>query len=67
MSEKYDAVIIGADIIGVAITYERSKQGNKTLNLDMLPAAGYSSTSNSCTIITVSATGRTLGEFCCRQ
>ena len=53
MSEKYDAVIIGAGIIGAAIAYELSKQGKKTLNVDMLPAAGYGSTSNSCAIIRV--------------
>ena len=53
MSKKYDAVIIGAGIIGAAIAYEMSKQGKKTLNVDMLPAAGYGSTSNSCAIIRV--------------
>ncbi len=53
MSEKYDAIIIGAGIIGAAIGYELSKQGKKTLNVDMLPAAGYGSTSNSCAIIRV--------------
>ncbi|MCP5072722.1 MAG: FAD-binding oxidoreductase [Rhodobacteraceae bacterium] len=53
MGEKYDAIIIGAGIIGAAIGYELSKQGKKTLNVDMLPAAGYGSTSNSCAIIRV--------------
>ncbi len=53
MAEKYDAVTIGAGIIGAAIAYELSKQGKKTLNVDMLPAAGYGSTSNSCAIIRV--------------
>ncbi|MDH3538189.1 MAG: FAD-binding oxidoreductase, partial [Gammaproteobacteria bacterium] len=47
----YDAVIIGAGIIGAAIGYELSKKGHRTLNVDMLPAAGYGSTSNSCAII----------------
>lgn len=51
MGEEYDAIIIGAGIIGAAIAYELSKQGKKTLNVDMLPAAGYGSTSNSCAII----------------
>ncbi|MEM7289440.1 MAG: FAD-dependent oxidoreductase [Pseudomonadota bacterium] len=53
MSKKYDAIIIGAGIIGAAIAYEMSKQGKKTINVDMLPAAGYGSTSNSCAIIRV--------------
>ncbi|MCP4388569.1 MAG: FAD-binding oxidoreductase, partial [Gammaproteobacteria bacterium] len=49
--KTYDAVIIGAGIIGAAIGYELAKKGHRTLNLDMLPAAGYGSTSNSCAII----------------
>ncbi|MCP5076418.1 MAG: FAD-binding oxidoreductase [Rhodobacteraceae bacterium] len=53
MSDGYDAIIIGAGIIGAAIGYELSKRGKKTLNVDMLPAAGYGSTSNSCAIIRV--------------
>jgi sarcosine oxidase subunit beta len=50
-NQSYDVVIIGAGIIGSAIGYELAKQGRSTLNLDMLPAAGYGSTSNSCAII----------------
>ena len=53
MSERYDAIIIGAGIIGAATAFELSKLGWKTLNVDMLPAAGYGSTSNSCAIIRV--------------
>ena len=53
MSQSYDAVIIGAGIIGAAIGYELAKRGRKTLNVDMLPTAGYGSTSNSCAIIRV--------------
>jgi sarcosine oxidase subunit beta len=48
---SYDAVIIGAGIIGAAIALELSRKGWKTLNVDKLPAAGYGSTSNSCAII----------------
>ena len=48
---SYDAIIIGAGIIGAAIGYELAKKGWSTLNVDMLPAAGYGSTSNSCAII----------------
>lgn len=51
MSERYDAVIIGAGIIGASIGLELSRKGWKTLNLDALPAAGYGSTSGSCAII----------------
>ena len=48
---SYDAVIIGAGIIGAALALELSRKGWKTLNVDKLPAAGYGSTSNSCAII----------------
>ncbi|MDH3629656.1 MAG: FAD-binding oxidoreductase [Gammaproteobacteria bacterium] len=48
---NYDVVIIGAGIIGAAIGYELNKKGRRTLNVEMLPAAGYGSTSNSCAII----------------
>ena len=51
MSETYDAVIIGAGIIGACVAYELAKRGWRTLNLDKLPAAGYGSTGASCAII----------------
>ncbi|MGH3649752.1 MAG: NAD(P)/FAD-dependent oxidoreductase [Acidimicrobiia bacterium] len=53
MSEtlEYDAVIIGAGIIGANLGFEMSKAGYKTLNIDKLPAAGYGSTANSCAIV----------------
>ena len=51
MSDRYDAVIIGAGIIGANIGFELSKAGYRTLNIDKLPAAGYGSTANSCAII----------------
>lgn len=51
MSEKYDAVIIGAGIIGANLGFEMSKAGYRTLNIDKLPAAGYGSTANSCAIV----------------
>jgi len=53
MQNNYDAIIIGAGVIGAAIAFEMSKAGKKTLNVDMLPSAGYGSTSNSCAIIRV--------------
>lgn len=53
MSQRptYDAIIIGAGIIGANIGFEMSKAGFKTLNIDKLPAAGYGSTANSCAIV----------------
>mgnify|MGYP001036327511 CR=1 FL=1 len=53
MKKKYDAIIIGAGIIGSAISFELSKKGWRTLNIDKNPSAGYGSTSTSCAIIRV--------------
>ena len=51
MSQQYDAIIIGAGVIGAATAYAMARQGKNTLTLDALPAAGYGSTSGSCAII----------------
>ena len=51
MAERYDAVVIGAGIIGCCVSFELAKRGKKTLNVDKLPEAGYGSTSESCAII----------------
>jgi sarcosine oxidase subunit beta len=51
MAEKYDAIVIGAGIIGCCVAFELTKKGFKTLNVDKLPEAGYGSTSESCAII----------------
>ncbi len=51
MTTHYDAIVIGAGIIGTAVGLELSRKGWKTLNVDRLPAAGYGSTSASCAII----------------
>lgn len=51
MNKKYDAIIIGAGIIGTPIAYELSKMGYKTLNVDKLPDAGEGSTAGSCAIV----------------
>lgn len=48
---SYDAIIIGAGIIGAAVGMELARKGYRTVNIDRLPAAGYGSTSNSCAII----------------
>ena len=50
-SSTYDAVIIGAGIIGANLGFELAKAGYRTLNVDKLPAAGHGSTSNSCAIV----------------
>lgn len=49
--EKYDAIIIGAGVIGACTAFELAKAGWKTLSIDKLPEAGYGSTSASCAII----------------
>ena len=51
MRSSYDAIIIGAGVIGTAIGLELARRGLKTLNIDRHPAAGYGSTSSSCAII----------------
>lgn len=53
MSERprYDAIIIGAGVIGANLGFELSKAGYKTLNIDKLPTSGYGSTANSCAIV----------------
>ncbi len=48
---KYDAVIIGAGIIGNCIAYELALKGFKTLNVDKLSGSGFGSTSGSCAVI----------------
>ena len=51
MAPNYDAIIIGAGIIGANIGFELSKAGYSTLNIDKLPTSGYGSTANSCAIV----------------
>ena len=51
MSKKYDAIIIGAGIIGAPIAYELAKMGYKTINIDKLADAGEGSTAASCAIV----------------
>ncbi len=47
----YDAIIIGAGVIGACTAFELAKKGWKTLSVDKLPESGYGSTSGSCAII----------------
>jgi len=51
MTKKFDAIIIGAGVIGAPIAYELSKKGYKTLTVDKLPDAGEGSTAGSCAIV----------------
>ncbi|HEX6014866.1 MAG TPA: FAD-dependent oxidoreductase [Geminicoccaceae bacterium] len=53
MADRYDAIVIGAGVIGAAVGLELARKGRRTLNLDALPAAGYGSTSASAAIIRV--------------
>lgn len=48
---NYDAVIIGAGVIGSSIALALSRAGLSTCNVDQLPAAGYGSTSHSSAIV----------------
>jgi sarcosine oxidase subunit beta len=50
-SKSYDAIIIGAGVIGASVAFEMAKKGWKTLSIDKGPEAGYGSTSGSCAII----------------
>jgi len=49
--KKYDAIIIGAGIIGNSITYELALKGYKTLSIDKLGGSGFGSTAGSCAVI----------------
>jgi sarcosine oxidase subunit beta len=51
VGEKYDAIIIGANIIEACIAFERAKKSWQTLNVDKLPAARCGPTGSSCGII----------------
>ena len=53
MRDQYNAIIIGAGIIGAAAAFELAKLGYRTLSVDKNPAAGYGPTSSSCAIIRV--------------
>ena len=48
---SYDAVIIGAGVLGGAIAVELARKGLRTLNVEKAATAGAGSTSNSCAIV----------------
>ena len=51
MTKQYDAIIIGAGVIGAPIAFELAKKDYKTLSIDKLPDAGEGSTAGSCAIV----------------
>ena len=51
MTQKYDAIVIGAGIIGACLGFELAKKGQRVLNLDKLSGSGYGSTAGSCAVI----------------
>ncbi len=51
MSRAFDALIIGAGIMGCSIAYGLAQRGRSVLVVDKNPAAGYGSTSSSAAII----------------
>ena len=50
-TDSFDAVVIGAGVIGAATAFELGRRGRRTLCVDKLPAAGFGSTVNSCAIV----------------
>ncbi|HEY4164211.1 MAG TPA: FAD-dependent oxidoreductase [Dongiaceae bacterium] len=51
MAKAYDAIVIGAGVIGASVALALARKGRSVLSIDKLPAAGYGSTSGSCAII----------------
>jgi sarcosine oxidase subunit beta len=51
MKKKFDCLIIGAGIIGCALSFEMAKNGMRSLVVDKQGSAGAGSTANSCAII----------------
>ena len=48
---RYDAVVIGAGVIGCGIAFELARRGLRTASVEKLPAAGYGSTSASSAVV----------------
>ena len=48
---NFDAIVIGAGVIGSGIALELTRRGLSTLCIDKLPTAGYGSTSSSSAIV----------------
>jgi 2-polyprenyl-6-methoxyphenol hydroxylase-like FAD-dependent oxidoreductase len=41
VKQSYDAIIVGAGVIGACTAFEMAKKSWKTLSIDKLPEAGY--------------------------
>lgn len=50
-NDRYDAIVIGAGIIGASVGFHLAKAGRRTLNVEKRSAAGFGSTSSSCAIV----------------
>ena len=50
-ADGFDAVVVGAGVVGAATAFELGRRGRRTLCVDKLPAAGFGSTANSCAIV----------------
>lgn len=48
---EFDAIVIGAGVIGGAVAFELARRGHRTLSIDKGPGAGYGSTSASSALI----------------
>lgn len=51
MSDEFDAVIIGAGVLGCSIAYELARRGRRTVNVDRHGQAGAGSTSSSSAVV----------------
>jgi len=51
MARGYDAIVIGAGVIGASTALALAREGRRVLCIEKLPAAGYGSTSGSCAIV----------------
>jgi sarcosine oxidase subunit beta len=51
MAKAFDAVVIGAGVIGASTALALARQGRRVVCVEKLPAAGYGSTSGSCAIV----------------
>ncbi len=49
--ERFDAIVIGAGVIGSGVAFELARRGLRTACVDKLPAAGYGSTSASSAVV----------------
>src|SRR5262249_59527628 len=51
MAKGYDAIVIGAGVIGASTALALARDKRRVLCIEKLPASGYGSTSGSCAIV----------------